>query len=76
MSMTRSKIEQARASAIELLSACDAAVARLNKELERSWLPPEQRIPTPSDHSFGSAETGALRRKSMDLTRTLAELRK
>ena len=37
----------------------------------------DPRKPAPGDHFFaGTARTGALRRKSMDVTRKLAEMRK
>jgi hypothetical protein len=79
MSMYRGKIENAKREAEDFIGTCNEALARLDKENERvPWGEPRDkpRQPSIADYSFGSAETGALRRKSMDLTRTLAELRK
>ena len=74
MPMYRGKIERAKADAEEFIGYCNEALSRLDQENERTW---EGKKPASIvDHSFGSAETGALRRRSMDLTRTLAELRK
>lgn len=73
MTMYRGKIEQAKAEAEAFAGYCKEALARLDKENE-GWK--NRDFPTAADYSFGSAETGALRRKSMDLTRTLADLRK
>lgn len=73
MTMYRGKIEAAKAEALDFIGACDEALTRLNTENE-GWKGRD--FSTPADHSFGSPETGALRRKSMDLTRILAELRK
>ena len=72
MTMYRGKIENAKREAEDFIGACHEALARLDKENE--WKGRD--FPSPADYSFGSAETGALRRKSTDLTRTLAELRK
>lgn len=86
--MNRQKIEQTIKQAREFIVAGQAALERLNAENEgrAEWYahrhaagideaqPPPG--PQPSDRSYGSPETGALRRKSMDLTRKLAELRK
>lgn len=74
MSMTRQKIEAAQAEARRFLEAADAALARLDEENTRRIYP--QPGPTPDDYSYGSAATGALRRRSMDLTRSLADLRR
>lgn len=74
MTMYRGKIETAKREAEDFVGACNEALARLDKENEQAWGGPKQ--PSIVDYSFGSPETGALRRKSMDLTRTLAELRK
>lgn len=73
MTMYRGKIETAKREAEDFIGACNEALTRLNTENE-GWKGRD--FPSPADHSHGSAETGALRRKSMDLTRTLAELRK
>lgn len=79
MSMTRAKIEATKAAARTVIAACDALLERLDSERSR-WDYQEQRNivrpKDPNDHSWGSPESGTLRRKSMDLTRTLAELRK
>lgn len=88
MSMTREKIIAAQAEASRFIKAGNAALSRLNAEIESrdEWnaeryaaginepTPPPG--PHPDDYSYGSAQTGSLRRASMDLTRTLAELRK
>lgn len=88
MSMTRNKIEASIEEARRYLNTAQAALRRLDaeKEARNEWY--EQRYsagidePQPSpdtgpgDYSYGSPETGALRRHSMDLTRVLAELRK
>lgn len=88
MSMTREKIIAAQAEASRFIKAGNAALSQLNAENQSrdEWntYRAEQGIvearpasgPQPHDYSYGSAETGALRRASMDLTRTLAELRK
>ena len=88
MSMTREKIIAAQAEAGRFIKAGNAALSQLNAESQRrdEWnaYREEQGIneprppagPQPNDYSYGSAQTGALRRASMDLTRTLAELRK
>lgn len=88
MSMTRDKIIAAQAEASRFIKAGNEALSRLNAENEdrNHWYeqrhnagidephPPTE--PQPYDYSYGSKETGALRRASLDLTRTLAELRK
>jgi len=73
--MYRGKIERAKADAEEFIGACTEALARLDQENERTW-DGKTKAPSFVDYSYGSPETGALRRRSMDLTRTLAELRK
>lgn len=72
MSMDRKTIEETITLASELVVAGQAAIERLNAENAERINPGKR----PSDHSYGSKETGALRRKSMDVTRKLAELRK
>lgn len=74
MSMNRKTIEAAKAEAATFISACDDALARLDEEAAFGWR--GGRKPTPGDHSYGSKQTGTLRRKSMDLTRLLAQLRR
>lgn len=88
MTMTRSKIEGAKAEAQRFIEAADAALARLDVEAKRrdehyDYLaqrghdgPRPAEGTSPYDYSYGSKETGALRRASLDLTRNLAELRK
>lgn len=76
MSMYRGKIEAAKAEAEAFIGSCKEALARLDHENSGYGYREEPKAASHSDYSFGSPETGALRRKSMDLTRTLAELRK
>jgi hypothetical protein len=88
MSMDRQTIEAAIELAREFVSAGHAALTRLDAENDERQTyyaerhaagidePTPPTWPQPHDHSYGSKETGALRRKSMDLTRKLAELRK
>lgn len=75
--MNRTTIADVRALCAEVIKLCDAATAQLDEELaERNYRwPDESRKPSPSDHSYGSRATGSLRRRSMDLTRALADLR-
>lgn len=87
MSMTRQKIEDSIKEARRYIVTAQAALERLDAEKEgrNNWYaerntagisepnPPHER--TPDDYSYGSPETGSLRRHSMDLTRTLAKLR-
>ena len=77
MSMTRNKIEASIAEARRFIVKSQAALERLDVE-KSGYGYPENSVwkRQPSDHSWGSAETGAPRRASLDLTRTLAELRK
>lgn len=74
MSMNRQTIKEAKAEAQTFIKACDDALARLDEEAAYSWGPSAK--PSPADYSGGSPQTGTLRRKSMDLTRTLATLRR
>jgi len=88
MSMDRKTINEAIKQAREFNVAALAALERIdaeNNERDRRYAernaagisePTPAPGPQPHDHSWGSKETGALRRKSMDLTRKLAELRK
>ena len=62
MSMDRQTIKDTIKQAREFVVAGQALLERLDAEK--------------SDHSLGSPESGTLRRRSMDLTRKLAELRK
>jgi hypothetical protein len=88
MSMTRNKIQESINEAQRFIKAAEEALGRL--DLECDWR--DERYddlaargidgprPAPGrsfdDYSYGSKETGALRRASLDLTRRLAELRK
>jgi hypothetical protein len=84
MSMTRNKIILSRRLALKFVKACDDALARLDRENSQrgAWNPATEsyeeapRPAAPHDTSGGSPETAALRRHSMDLTRSLAELRR
>jgi hypothetical protein len=85
MTMTRGKITAARRSAQRFIKACDAALARLDEEAGRRASMNRARGevdhsvdtgPDPHQYSYGSMETGTLRRASMDLTRSLADLRR
>lgn len=84
--MNRKNILDTKALCLELASLCDDALDRLDDEIKK-WndgedmrkkmnnIEPTYRLVNLSDVSFGSKETGALRRRSMDLTRQLAKLR-
>lgn len=88
MSMNRQTIKEAKAEAQTFIKACDDALARLDSEIDEraQWYAERHAAgidePTPGigqhpdDHSYGSKQTGTLRRKSMDLTRILATLRR
>lgn len=88
MSMNRQTIKEAKAEAQTFIKACDEALARLDAENDdrAQWYaerhasgidePTPSPGPHPHDHSYGSKQTGTLRRKSMDLTRILATLRR
>lgn len=88
MSMTRDKIIAAQAEASRFIKAANEALSRLNAEAKNRDDYYNARAqqgydgPRPAeglslfDYSYGSKETGALRRASLDLTRNLAELRK
>jgi uncharacterized membrane protein len=82
--MYRVVIEKAKQEAQAFITSCDQALEQLDKENEgryeydptdKRWteVPRQNR---PADYSYGSAATGALRRKSMDMTRILADLRR
>ena len=87
MSMTRNKVEAAVTEARRFIRAADGALAQLDLEEQRrdDWHDHRERLgadgPRPApvssacDYSYGSRQTGALRRASLDLTRNLAELR-
>lgn len=59
--MNLTAIQQAKAEALRFLKRVNAL---------------EQNKPSHNAVSFGSKHTGAIRRASMDLSRTLAEMRK
>lgn len=72
--MNRQQIKDAKAEAKRFITDCDAALDRLDDELEQnSW---RTDGPQPGDHSSGSRQTGQLRRTSLDLTRALARMRR
>jgi len=82
MPMYRGLIVKAKEDAQNFIAACDEALQRLDQELERkngsrAYRNEDFKPQPPSigDYSYGSRETGTLRRKSMDLTRILADLR-
>lgn len=83
--MNRGQIEASKQLAQQFIEAADTALERLDTELAEKGnrydyttkeYVREDRDPSPHDYSYGSPETGALKRKSMDLTRSLAVLRK
>jgi hypothetical protein len=88
MSMDRQTIEASMKQARQFLTAGRLALERLDAEVGERQAYYDERArngwdgprPAPGasahDRSYGSKETGALRRSSMDLTRKLAELRK
>jgi hypothetical protein len=88
MSMTRNKIEESITEARRFIVRAQAAIERIDAENEERDIRFQERYssgideaqppigPQPHDYSYGSPETGALRRASLDLTRNLAELRK
>ena len=77
MSMDRQTIKDTIKQARELIVAGQAALERLDAEKSQSVDAGEGWTPRADDRFIlGTPETGTLRRRSMDLTRTLAELRK
>ncbi|UVK63583.1 hypothetical protein SEA_JANEEMI_63 [Arthrobacter phage Janeemi] len=86
--MNRAQILAAQAEARRFVQAADVALARLDEEVARRDQSYDVRAKhgydgprpapgaSPDDYSFGSAATGTLRRRSMDLTRSLADLRR
>lgn len=80
--MNRGQIQASKKLAQEFITTADAALARLDAELsERNERWGGDHTGTPfkpgaGDYSGGSPQTAALKRKSMDLTRSLAVLRK
>ena len=73
--MNRQTIKDAKAEAQTFIKACDDALARLDYE-KSGYGYGDPKKPSPFDYSYGSPQTGTLRRKSMDLTRILATLRR
>lgn len=85
MSMTLDKIKATRALAVQFIADADALAAKLHDDHNPKrwndstlrWEEPAASTCPPGDaYSYGSRESGQLRRRSMDLTRSLAELRK
>lgn len=79
--MNRQTIEQVRALIAEVDDLARDVLVEMDVANEwevQGWKKREEPRPaSPSDHLMtGSKSTGALRRRSMDLTRKLAELRK
>ncbi|WVX87982.1 hypothetical protein SEA_SNEK_62 [Arthrobacter phage Snek] len=86
--MNRAAITAAKMEALRFVEAADKALARLDEEVERRDKSVAARVAygydgpvpapgaSPDDFSYGSAATGTLRRRSMDLTRSLADLRR
>ena len=79
--MNREQIEKVRTLAQEVDALALEVLVDLDEDLKRElggWRQAETpRDPSPSDHLMcGNKNTGALRRRSMDLTRALTELRK
>ena len=74
MSMDRKTIQDSMKQARELIVAGQALLERIDSE--KSGYRGEDWPRQPTDPSWSSPESGTLRRRSMDLTRTLAELRK
>lgn len=68
-----------RALAQEIVRLIDAATARAHRDREESnayWTERGETPLTGQPSITGTPEAGALRRRSMDLTRALAEMRK
>ena len=79
--MNREQIEKVRTLAQEVDALALEVLVDLDEDLKRElggWRQAETpREPSPTDYLMcGNRNTGALRRRSMDLTRALAELRK
>jgi len=74
--MNRQRIEYVRRLAREVYTLCDAALDAINLEARATAEFMERDYERPSDRSSGSAETATLRRRSMDLTRALADMRR
>ena len=72
--MNRQQITEARAEAERFIADADAAIERLDFELANSTWRTDG--PKPDDYSYGSRQTGQLRRTSLNLTRALAAMRK
>lgn len=84
MSMTKTKIRAARKLALQFVEDADKLLAKIEADHNRErWNPatgkyerhaPEH--PAPAYATYAGAISGTLRRRSMDLTRSLAQLRK
>lgn len=68
-----------RGLALEVVQLIDAATARAHRDREETnayWTDRGETPLTSQPSITGTPEAGALRRRSMDLTRALAEMRK
>ena len=75
--MNRATINEAMRQAREFIAAGEAALARLDEEGSQSVGYGEGWTPKAGDRFFtGCRASGELRRKSMDLTRKLADMRR
>lgn len=78
--MNRGQIIKVKGLAKEVVALCDAAIARMDADreaYEQRWGSDGSVRPRgPLDILNGSKESGALRRRSLDLTRALSEMRK
>jgi hypothetical protein len=75
MAMTRKEITESIALAEEFITAGKQLFVRIDYE-KSGYGYGEPKMPEPHDKSWSSPQSGTLRRKSMDLTRKLAALRK
>lgn len=74
--MNRRTIEAVRKLAREVCTLCDAAIDACNLEAEAWALYRDEDFhERPTDRAYGMA-TATLRRRSMDLTRALADMRR
>ena len=77
--MNREQIEKVRTLLQEVADLTGEVLRDLDEDLKpKPWRQEETpREPSPTDYLMcGNRNTGALRRRSMDLTRALAEMRK
>lgn len=73
--MTRLEIERTKNLAREFMDSCDAVIRAMNEGDYRHDGEDWKKVSVDRFNS-GRKETGALRRKSLDLTRALADLRR